>query len=252
MDHDTPKYDLIGTFYLEFVAKGLASPDTLYWQTSQHLLGLLPLESGSTVLDLCCGEGHLAREMASQGAIVTAIDLSQTNLDHARAKTDPELPIQYEQDDAQTLSTQADGGFDLVVCKMALMDIPDITATFVNVARVLKPGGHFVSALLHQCFETPFTTPFEPVETDEGGAFKHHRVQRYFDEGHWHSGGTGVRGHVGAHHRTLSTYINTLLATGFRLTHIDEPRFTTYEPNSIWRQWHHNVAKILYLSTQHP
>ena len=35
--------------------------------------------------------------------------------------------------------------------------------------------------------------------------------------------GTGVRGHMGAYHRTLSTLINDLHASGFVLERLDEP-----------------------------
>ena len=37
------------------------------------------------------------------------------------------------------------------------------------------------------------------------------------------SGGDGVRGRMGYYHRTLSTYINDLLAAGFALERLEEP-----------------------------
>jgi hypothetical protein len=48
-------------------------------------------------------------------------------------------------------------------------------------------------------------------------------ICQYAKEGFWQSGGTGVRGHMGAYHRTLSTLINDLLAVGFLLDRLDEP-----------------------------
>jgi hypothetical protein len=48
-------------------------------------------------------------------------------------------------------------------------------------------------------------------------------IRRYVTEGFWQSGGEGVRGHMGAYHRTLSTIINDLLAAGFTLERLDEP-----------------------------
>ena len=42
-------------------------------------------------------------------------------------------------------------------------------------------------------------------------------------EGYWQSGGTGVRGHMGAYHRMLSTLVNDLIAAGFVLQRMVEP-----------------------------
>ncbi|MCB8960464.1 MAG: methyltransferase domain-containing protein [Ardenticatenales bacterium] len=244
--NEAARYDVIGDFYLEFVARGLASEETLFYQLTAHLLELLPPLAGLDVLDLACGEGHLSRQLAAAGARVTGVDLAERNLAEAQRQT-PSGAIQYLQADAQRLTPLADGRFDLVVCKMALMDIPDMDAAFAAVARVLRPGGRFVAALLHPCFETPFTMPFAPVEEDETGRFRHHRVQRYFEEGHWRSGGSGVRGHVGAYHRTLSTYLNSLIAAGLQIARLDEPALASGAPDSLERQWHQNIAKILYI-----
>ena len=130
---------------------------------------------------------------------------------------------------------------------MALMDIPDLGATFRSIRRVLKTGGRFLTAMLHPCFETPFTVPFKPVELTESGEFKHHRVQRYFDQGLWHSGGVGVRGKVGAHHRTLSSIINSLISAGIQLTRLEEPQFLVGEEDTIEHQWSQHIPRILYI-----
>ncbi len=46
----------------------------------------------------------------------------------------------------------------------------------------------------------------------------------YFVESHWQSEKrTGPPGKVGAYHRTLSTYFNTLLAQGFEIEALAEP-----------------------------
>jgi hypothetical protein len=89
---------------------------------------------------------------------------------------------------------------------------------------VLKAGGTFVFSMLHPCFETPFQAPKEsPFLVDESGNPTAYIVRRYTQEGFWQSGGTGVRGHMGAYHRTLSTLLNDLLAAGFLLEKLDEP-----------------------------
>ena len=90
--------------------------------------------------------------------------------------------------------------------------------------RVLTPGGVFVFSLLHPCFEAPFHIPDQPqFQTDASDAPIAYIVRRYASEGFWRSDGTGVRGHMGAYHRMLSTLLNDLLAVGFVLDRLDEP-----------------------------
>jgi hypothetical protein len=49
-------------------------------------------------------------------------------------------------------------------------------------------------------------------------------VRYYAQEGFWKSeDSSGIRGQVGAHHRTLSTYLNELLQRGFRVKGVAEP-----------------------------
>lgn len=249
-DQAPSPYDQISDFYLNFVQNGLADPNSLYSQTTDYLLNMLNLQPGVSVLDLCCGEGNLSRRIAEFPVIVTGTDISRVNLTRAQSYTPRPGNLSYVLDDAQSLSKFASNEFDLVVCKMALMDIPDIEAAFGAVARVIKPQGRFVMALLHPCFETPFKVPFQPLETDEEGNFAHLRVQRYFDEGHWESGGLGVRGRVGAYHRTLSTIVNGLTPAGFQITRLEEPQFKVGTANSLEAQWHNNIARILFLETR--
>lgn len=89
---------------------------------------------------------------------------------------------------------------------------------------MLKPGGAFTFSLLHPCFEGPFRSPDEQqflVDSDDVpyGVV----VWRYASECHWDSGSTGVRGSVGSYHRMLSTYVNGLIAEGFRVDTMVEP-----------------------------
>ncbi|MFK7805066.1 MAG: class I SAM-dependent methyltransferase [Anaerolineae bacterium] len=246
----TAVYDAIDDYYLNFVQFGVNNPNSLYAQTSDFLLKMAGDRKGKTVLDLCCGEGQLAREMVKLGARVTGIDVSQVNITAAREQAATHSKSTFFLDDAQSLAKISDLQFDLVMCKMALMDIPNIDAAFKSVKRVLKPTGRFLTALLHPCFETPFTVPFEPIEQNENGRFQHHRVQRYFEEGHWSSGGTGVRGRVGAHHRKLSTLINSLQAAGIQLVRLEEPQFLIDEVDSLSYQWSQHIPGILFIAGQ--
>ena len=130
----------------------------------------------------------------------------------------------------------SDASMDAVICNMALMDIPDLTATFSSVRRVLVDGGKFVFAILHPCFFTPFNAENPPEDLDEEGNFKALRVTRYGLEGKWFSNGIGMCGTLGSHHRTLSTYLNTLSASGFQLEEVSEPLAPVLEATAKRRE----------------
>jgi SAM-dependent methyltransferase len=141
--------------------------------------------------------------------------------------------IAYQREDARRLDGLAAQTFDGVVCHMALMDIPDLTPTLQSVARILRPGGWFVFAILHPCYHTArsgeLTLPDGLVRT----------IGAYFQEGHWRSASRpGPPGKVGAYHRTLSTYVAALAGAGLILERLAEPPATgaAAERRPIWAE----------------
>lgn len=99
---------------------------------------------------------------------------------------------------------------------MALMDTPDLSATFRAVRRVVKTGGWFVAVITHPCFESLLAS------WDESG---NRLTERYLTEGEWFSHhAEGVRARVGASHRTVSTYLNEALRAGWQFDRILEPQ----------------------------
>lgn len=154
---------------------------------------------------------------------MTGLDVSAALIDVAKVRRDA-ANLSFRVDDAQTLDTFSDSSMDIAVSQMAIMDIADHKAMFQAVRRVLQPGGAFVFSLLHPCFEAPFRVPDEPqFLLDDDGAKVAYVVRRYATEGPWTSGGSGVRGHMGAYHRTLSTLVSDLIGAGFVIERLDEP-----------------------------
>lgn len=178
--------------------------------------------AGRRVCDLACGQGVVARLLAQRGARVVGVDLSRRLLALARQSEVVEpRGVVYCQGDARALAIAADT-FDGVLCNLALMDISDLAAVCREVRRVLRPQGWFVFSITHPCFETPGSR-----WVDAGAGTGHREVRDYFVEGQWYSANLdGVRGKVGAYHRTLSTYLNTLLAVGLIPEQFNEPRAT--------------------------
>jgi SAM-dependent methyltransferase len=109
----------------------------------------LGLEPGDRVLDLGCGFGRHAFESMRRGAAVTAFDFSLHELKDVMGMFGA---IDAEEDLPPTASggaTNGDGtklpfrdaSFDRIIASEVLEHIPDDTAAFRELARVLKPGG---------------------------------------------------------------------------------------------------------------
>ena len=217
-------YDKHVQFYLDFVDRSLADKNGLWHVLLSRFQEVLRDRlKGARVCDIACGEGYLSRFLAHLGPQeVLGIDISAALIELAAQRANS-TNLSFRVDDAQHLRTFKDASIDIAVSQMAIMDIPDHRAMFQSVRRVLKAGGVFVFSLLHPCFEAPFHLPDKPqFLTDENGSPIAYAIRQYAKEGFWQSGGTGVRGHMGAYHRTLSTLINDLLDAGFRLGRLEE------------------------------
>ena len=94
----------------------------------------LRLPGGSLVADLACGTGDLCNELTRAGYRAVGFDFSAGML--ANATTDTPLV----QADVLRLPL-ADGGTDGVVCGFALRNVTALDALFIEVARILRPGG---------------------------------------------------------------------------------------------------------------
>ena len=251
-------YDKISEFYLDFVQNGLADHSSVFHMGMNAIFDLIGTVEGKRVCDLACGEGYFSRTLAERGALVTGVDISNVLLEHARQRALAQqragnLPITYIHDDAQSLTKIADQSFDVVVCNMALMDIPDIERTLSAVHRVLSAGGSFAFAILHPCFESPFHIPESPIEINQNGEFVAVRVMHYLEEGYWNSGGDGMRGRVGAYHRTISTYVNALLSSGFQITGMAEPAVAQGKYQDLASQKDSKIPPLLVVEgTTHP
>lgn len=108
--------------------------------------GLDQLAAGTTVLDVGCGIGGSSRILARDyGFRVTGITISPEQVKRAQELTPPEIPAQFQEDDAMNLSFP-DASFDVVWCIEAGPHMPDKAVFAQELLRVLKPGGILVVA----------------------------------------------------------------------------------------------------------
>lgn len=95
------------------------------------------------VLDLCCGSGLMTAELASLGLDVVGLDASAAMLTRARALLGPQIPLVQ----AFLPDLPVNGPFDAVVSTLDglnYLSLDDLSATFVGLGHLLRPGGWFV------------------------------------------------------------------------------------------------------------
>jgi ubiquinone/menaquinone biosynthesis C-methylase UbiE len=202
------RYDEIADFYEEGAGGTVTDPATA------ALLDLAGDVRGMRLLDVACGQGRVARELAAGGARVTGLDISDGLLAKARVcEAARPLGIDYVHCDVTAAGVLDGQAFEGAVCNYGLSDIDDLDGLLANVARLLRPGGWFVFSMLHPCFpgwgsDAPSSWP-----PDKG----------YYQEGWWLARNTGCRGQVGSSHRMISTYLNRLTRHGLVLDVVAEP-----------------------------
>lgn len=202
-------YETIAEFYVE-QCRGTVEGDPVFGAVSR----LVDDVSGRRVIDIACGEGRGSRALANSGADVVGVDISPTLLEIGRGREAAEpLGIDYRLGDAGGLDWFDGRLFDAAVCNHGFADISDLGAALDTVARVLRPGGIFVFSILHPCCPGAGPTTPSAWPPDRG----------YGSEGWWLADNPGMRGKVGSNFRTLSTYLNALIAKGFQLQEVAEP-----------------------------
>jgi SAM-dependent methyltransferase len=177
---------------------------------------LLPPLAGQWVLDLGCGFGKMCRYAAEQGAAsVVGVDISAKMLAKARADTaDPR--IRYVQSALEDLSF-APATFDVVVSSLALHYVERFDLVCTNVKSWLRAGGAFVFSVEH-----PMATAY-PVGgyLEARSEDQHWAIDNYKREGIRHT--QWFTDDVIKYHRSVETYVNTLIDNGFTLTRLLEP-----------------------------
>lgn len=102
----------------------------------------LPPLAGLQVLDLGCGGGILAEDLARAGAHVTGVDPSRATLAVARAHAKQQgLRIRYRHGTAESLRGRA--AYDVVFAVDVLEHVQDLGAALDAAIGALKPGGWF-------------------------------------------------------------------------------------------------------------
>lgn len=210
------KYD-DNTFFEQY-SQMSRSVDGLKGAGEWHVLrNMLPDFQGKRVLDLGCGFGwHCEYAVEHGAAFVVGIDLSEKMLEEAR-KRNPSPLIRYKCVAVEDFDFQPDM-FDVVISSLTFHYLESFEEICHNVSICLTQGGSFVFSVEHPIF-TAYGN--QDWYYDKNGNPLHWPVDRYFSEGQRNAIFLGER--VTKYHKTLTTYANSLIKTGFEITGLVEP-----------------------------
>jgi SAM-dependent methyltransferase len=189
---------------------------------------LLGSVSGRRVLEVGCGAGQCGRWLVGAGAHVVGVDLSWSQLAHARVLDQRTgVPVRTVQADASRLPF-ADESFD-VACSAfgAVPFIADSAGVMREVARVLRPGGRWVFSVVH---------PFRWALPDDGGPGGLVVTDSYFDRTPYvEEDADGSASYV-AHHRTIGDRVREIVAAGLTVVDVVEPEWPV-DRTEEWDSW---------------
>lgn len=187
---------------------------------------LLPDFQGKQVLDLGCGYGwHCKYAADHRAAQVLGTDISQKMLEKAQA-INAAPQIRYLHCAMENLDLPP-ASFHVVLSSLAFHYVEDYPALVGNISRWLKEDGILVFSVEHPVF-TAYGS--QDWYYNEQGEILHFPVDRYYYQGQREAVFLGEK--VAKYHRTLTTYLETLLENGFALRHVVEP-----QPPQEWLSW---------------
>lgn len=177
----------IGSHWFEDVAGHLRDAYLRYSFTKgtvqeiDFLSSMLGLDSGTSIVDIGCGPGRHALELARRGARVHGVDISEDFVEIARAtavKEGLESQATFERLDARSLATNIPGAsFDAAIClcqgAFGLMTADGDDALVVRgIRHCLRPGG----ALALSAFNAYFAVKYHESATFDAESGVSHEV----------------------------------------------------------------------------
>jgi SAM-dependent methyltransferase len=185
-----------------------------YWYFRDAFFEEILPAPGRLTLEVGCGEGRVARDLARRGHTVVALDASPT-LAASAAAADPDG--RYLVADAAALPF-GNQSFDLVVAYNSLMDVDDMPLAVAEASRVLVPGGRLCICITHP---TADAGRFQSSEPDApfvipGSYLGRHRVEEPFERDGLTMTFTGWR-------YSLEEYARALEDAGLLIERLREP-----------------------------
>ena len=165
------------------------------------------------MLDVGCGEGWLARRIAQQGVDVTGFDVSPALLERASRHPGHYSELSYTDFAANPRSVGSD--YDVVVCNFSLLGA-DIAPVLRGCRSVIAADGKLMIQTIH-----PFPDAANAAYVDGWREETFDAFDGDFAPMPWYF-------------RTVGTWIEEVIAAGFRLVELREPTHPeTHRPLSL-------------------
>jgi ubiquinone/menaquinone biosynthesis C-methylase UbiE len=139
------------------------------------LVAALDLRAGQRVLDVGCGPGRHARELARRGLKVHGVDISHSFIEIARRDAEPGST--FERLDARELPFVDE--FDAVIClcqgAFGLMTVEGHDeVVLAGMARALRPGGQLALSAFNAYFAVKY---HQAASFDAGSGVSHEHTE---------------------------------------------------------------------------
>lgn len=145
----------------------------IFWQNQLKpaqdlLIEMADLQPEDTVLDIACGTGLVSFQILDKPGFhgrLLGTDISDKMVELASLRIDlkSEGRAQFQQMDAEELNLEKNS-FDLTICSLGLMYMPNPKKALEEMHRVLKPGGRAVAAVWGRRAQCGWADIFEIVD----------------------------------------------------------------------------------------
>ena len=147
-------YEELFTNYAETYDKESFTQGTL--QETDFIESEINHDKSSRILDIGCGTGRHAIELAKRGYEVTGIDLSESQLARAEQKANTEnVNVNFLKADARKLDYNDEFDLVIMICEGAfsLMETDKMNYSILeNATKALKNGGKLIFTTLNVLF----------------------------------------------------------------------------------------------------
>jgi ubiquinone/menaquinone biosynthesis C-methylase UbiE len=190
-----------------------------------NLSRLMDLRPGEKILDLACGTGFFteifARAVGPEN--VAGVDIGKQLISVAKQKN-PKIDFRVSR--ADDLSIFSENYFDKVAIVLAIQNIAEVKAMFLQVARVLKSDGAVYIVMNHPAFRVPKRSGWG---FDEVTRQQYRRIDGYLHESKeeidMKPGASKKEGSdqmTVSYHRPIQYYTKIFAVAGFAVTRLEE------------------------------
>lgn len=183
------------------------------------VLKLLNLRPGSSLLDIACGNGVLARQLP-KNIYYEGLDLSSSLIKEAK-KMLPSHPFHISDITKPFPIKKTDFSHAAIV--LAIQNVEQAGQVFLHAGKHLTPGGTLVIVMNHPCFRIPRQSSWK---VDEAQKMQYRRIDRYSSPLQIPIQAEPSKGEKSAQtwsfHVPLSQYSKWLQEAGFMIELIEE------------------------------